>query len=325
MIAGLKLVRYQQHTKAPMVSEWTDPANAATPIEDHATGYGIPLGMNGLCSIDIDHDRMASTALASVMGLDLEELTDKGVATVSTRPGSGGRVTFKDAGGLAWVAFKVHMKGDPPSKMTTILEFRCGDRQDAVPGVVYRQGKGGDGPLYSQAYRYEFETFADAPDLPDSIKSLWLSLAQNPDDKHRWNQKIVAALVEQGHPVDRVQASAKGTDLVLPFKSKYREQYQADPQSQTVEQLLEKHGYDYDRRTQRWRPAGSGATHGIFEIKDPARGDPGLWESWHASCPLQGIFPSFDAYVMLDHGGDLKAAETALSEVYDKPTWTKAG
>ena len=78
---GLKLVRLHDNTKQPIGLEWNK--HAVKKIDPKATGYGLPLVANGLCSIDPDHMEMTRAGLKA-WGYDLDELLAQGVRTAST-------------------------------------------------------------------------------------------------------------------------------------------------------------------------------------------------------------------------------------------------
>jgi len=80
-------VRLHDNTKQPIGLEWNK--HAVKKIDPKATGYGLPLVANGLCSIDPDHMEMTRAGLKA-WGYDLDELLAQGVRTASTRPDSGG-------------------------------------------------------------------------------------------------------------------------------------------------------------------------------------------------------------------------------------------
>jgi hypothetical protein len=87
--AGMRLVVLKPYQKRPGGGDgWNKPENFAQFIDPHATGYGLPLQANKLCSIDPDNWPLACTGMAA-LGFDLEALMDAGVRTRSTRPGSG--------------------------------------------------------------------------------------------------------------------------------------------------------------------------------------------------------------------------------------------
>jgi len=68
---GMKLVKLHPFTKQPVGLCWNK--STATSIDPVATGYGMPLAANGLCSIDPDHLDMARAGLKS-WGFDLDDV-----------------------------------------------------------------------------------------------------------------------------------------------------------------------------------------------------------------------------------------------------------
>src|SRR5262245_46361297 len=79
--AGFKLVALKAHTKQPAGIGWN--LHPVTQIDDNATGYGMLLAQNGLCSVDPDNVEPARKALAA-LGFDLEAIMLAGVRTRST-------------------------------------------------------------------------------------------------------------------------------------------------------------------------------------------------------------------------------------------------
>jgi len=87
--SGMMLVKLHPYTKQPIGLIWNK--NPATSIDPKATGYGMPLAANGLCSIDPDHVAMARIGLKA-RGFNLDDLLAAGVRTSSTlhAPAAGG-------------------------------------------------------------------------------------------------------------------------------------------------------------------------------------------------------------------------------------------
>lgn len=283
---GFKLCALHKLSKRPVGDDWQ--RTPVTEIEEHAGGYGVILATNGLCSIDPDNVEPAREGLRRC-GFDLDELMDAGVRTSSTRPGSGGRSTFKAPAGLGRVVFSSYSHG-------TILELRAGQSnlQDCLPGTVYL-GKEGDGP-----YRQEYangRTLDDAPELPAKFLAWWKRMDEDVVFK-REQQALLCG-------VDAVLSVSGGVGkgAKLAFASQHRTEFNADS---SVEDILARHGYTTDGGG-RWAPATATGAPCVRAIP----GCDGLWQSDHASDPLCGTFDAWTAFVVLDHGGDLAAAEAA--------------
>ncbi|WP_022980820.1 AAA family ATPase [Ideonella sp. B508-1] len=290
LAAGLKLVPLKAGSKQPLGDDWNSPARLLTRPEqvraDHG-GFGMPLAVNGMCSVDFDNNPLAEAGLRAC-GFDPATIRAAGVATSSTRPGSGGRVTFRIPAGLnlGRVVFASASGG-------TILELRAGQSnlQDCLPGTTY-YSKDGSGP-WVQDYADPFLTFDTALELPAALAAWWSRLCADLDFK-RQQQALVAG------PDAHLSVSSGAT---LAYPSPHR---QAFNQSHAVEDLLREHGYT-EHRGGRWScPTATGAP-GIHEIP----GKSGLWQSAHGSDPLEGTFDAWTAFVVLVHGGDQGAAETA--------------
>lgn len=303
LAAGMKLVKLHHNSKRPVGEDWNHRPAAA--IDPNATGYGIPLALNGLASIDPDHVEMARAGLAA-WGFDLEELMGAGVRTESTRPNSGGRAAFAaDPEGMArWLPFRVY---DGNGGVVTVLELRdkSENLQDVVPGLVYADQRTGE--LYTQRYANE-RRFDDAPALPDEFAKLWRFLSTDDEALREYSERFTQGIIDAGFDVNgkrpcHVVPMGGGEKLAFPAPG-IRREYNAE---HPVEDILERHDYRYHGRLGRWsHPSATGAP-GIR----PIPGKDGLWQSDHGGDRLHGTFDAWAAHVQLDHGGDLEAAITA--------------
>ena len=298
--SGMMLVKLHPYTKQPIGLNWNK--NPATSIDPKATGYGMPLAANGLCSIDPDHVEMARAGL-SAWGFNLDDLLAAGVRTSSTRPGSGGRSAFAaDEMEMArWLTFKVY---DDEGKSITVLELRAKaeNLQDCVPGVVYIDKKTGE--LCTQQYANE-NRFDNATQLPDSFAKFWLYLSTNDDALRKYDLKFCEAIAAAGFKVNGKEAQHRpqmGSGKKLAFQSTCRSSYN---RTHKFEPIAERHGYKWHTREQRYSHPGATGAPGIRLI--PFKDD--LWQSDHAGDPLHGTFDPWAAHVQLDHNGDLAAAE----------------
>lgn len=286
--AGMKLVRMIDYTKQPAGEEWN--LHPITNIDPNATGYGLILAPNKLCSIDPDNVALARIGMRAI-GFDLDELMEAGTRTRSTRAGSGGRSTFASEGDLCWLAFRSKSAG-------TVIEFRAEspNLQDTIPGIVYRDKAGN---LCRQEYA-NCKRLDDAPPLPDTFFEWWARCSRDIEFLRAQETTFFAAIGGAHHPSI---STGKGASLAYPAQG-YRTAYN---RAHKVEELLERHAYTFDRRTQRWAPPTATGAPGVRPI--PGKDD--LWRSDHASDPLMGTFDAWTAYVVLDHAGDVEAARRA--------------
>ncbi|HEU4458121.1 MAG TPA: AAA family ATPase [Methylibium sp.] len=289
---GFKLCALHPMSKRPVGDEWQKrPVDA---IDDNASGYGMPLARNGLGSIDPDNVEPARAGFARC-GFNLDDLMASGVRTTSTRPGSGGRSTFKVPPDLGRVVFSSKLHG-------TILELRAGQSnlQDCLPGTTYL-GRDGAGP-YEQRYAGE-RRMDDAPELPADFLAWW----------RRCCNDIVFLREQQalfsGEQAQLAISTGEGKGARLAFASSYRVEFN---EQANVEDILARHGYSTDGGG-RWAPSTATGTPCVRLIP----GRDGLWQSDHASDPLIGTFDAWTAHVVLDHGGDLSAAEAAWRPRHD--------
>lgn len=300
--AGMKLVKLHHNSKRPVGEDWNH--RPATRIDPNATGYGIPLAMNGLCSIDPDHVEMARAGLAA-WGFDLDQLLAAGVRTSSTRPGSGGRSAFAadEMEMMRWLTLNVF---DSEGKGITVLELRAKSEnlQDCVPGVLYIDKSSGE--LCTQQYA-NGRRFDDAPELPEEFARFWRYLSTDDEALRDYSQRFTQAIIDAGFKVNGQRPRhvvPMGNGKKLAFPSKHRGPYN---RRHTAEPIFERHDYRYHANIDRWSHPGATGAPGIR----PIPGKDGLWRSDHGGDRLHGTFDAWAAHVQLDHGGDLMAAEAA--------------
>jgi hypothetical protein len=283
--AGLKLCELYPDSKRPVGDGWN--THAVASVRQDAGGYGLMLAMNGMCSVDVDSEDLCRAGLERC-GFDLEKIRGLGVHTSSTRPGSGGRVTFKVpvASSLRWLKFSSKTHG-------TILELRAEspNLQDTLPGTVYSSADG-SGPWVQDYDDGCLWTLDCAPELPDDLLAWWQRMSTDVD----YLREQQALLV--GQDVQLAISSGGGS---LAFTSPYRVPYNSEHR---VTEILERHDYT-KARSGRYAPKTATGAAAVRAI--PGRDD--LWQSDHASDPLFGTFDAWTAHVVLDCGGDLLRAE----------------
>lgn len=303
---SFSLVRLVDFTKQPLGEAWNAPESAAKSIDGNATGYGLPLAANNLCSIDPDNIELARVGMKA-LGFDLDYIMSQGVRTLSTRKGSGGRSTFAAEGDISWLKFGSLKTG-------TILELRASspNLQDCVPGLLYKDKAGN---LCTQKYA-NGKTFIDARDtpLPDDLYTFWQKCSTDIEFLHRAQGKFYTAVEKHlGCKIGgnkSISTGKGGSVLAFPapgIRSKFNEQNR-------VQDLLTATGkYWLDPKTQRWTHEGSEGAPGIR----PIPGCDDLWHSDHGSDPLNGTFDAWIVNVIYNHGGDVHAAKAAWSKCMD--------
>lgn len=289
---GFKLCKLMPNLKRPEGDGWN--MNPVKHFDEAATGYGVLLAANGLCSIDPDNEPLARRMLSG-LGFDLEALLAAGVRSISTRPGSGGRSAFRVADGLRWVKFSFKGTG-------TVLELRAtaANLQDVVPGLVYADSLG---ELRTQHYASDAR-LDEAPELPATFLAWWHRLSN--DLEFLREQQAKAGAILDIKP--QLSISGGNGDKSLAFKSAMRVPFN---EVHMVEDILLRHGYA--QAGERFAPPTATGKPGVREIN----GKDGLWQSDHASDPLFGTFDAWTAFVVLDHDGDIAAAESAARATYD--------
>ena len=292
---GMHLVRLEPFSKQPVGEGWNAPENRAMTIDHNATGYGLPLALNNLCSIDPDHVEFARKGLKA-LGWDLDELMASGVRTRSTRPNSGGRSTFMTDDRLHWLRFVVATEAGN----VTALELRAdsANLQDCIPGVrYYDKERNKCTQEYVNGLRLD-----DAPDLPEEFADWWARMSV--DHGYFIEQSAIFQTACGGVKIMQPLPTRVGDRITLPYPSPLRMPFN---RAVTVEQVLDRNGYAYARSQHRYSPPSATGKPGVRLIPDKD----GLWASNHASDALFGIFDAWVAFVVLEHDYDQKNAEMA--------------
>ena len=282
---GFRLCELHPNSKRPVGDGWNN--RAVDVVREDAGGYGLLLALNDLCSVDVDNEPLCREGL-SRCGFDLEALRASGVYTMSTRPGSGGRITFRvpDGAPLRWIKFSSRTHG-------TILELRAAspNLQDSLPGTVYKS-QDGSGP-WEQQYA-DFMTLDCACEPPAGLLAWWSRLSTDVEFLREQQSLFVG---------EDAQLAVSSGDGKLAYASAHRMAFNA---TNDVADVLLAHGYAESRNGRFAPPTATGAA-AVRRI--PGREE--LWQSDHASDPLHGTFDAWTAHVVLDHGGDLQSAERA--------------
>ncbi len=279
---GLKLCALHEGSKRPVGQDWN--IKPVTAIEGGAGGYGLILRANGLCSVDVDNQIPAEEGLRRC-GFSLEEIMQTGVRTSSTRPGSGGRSTYKATDKLERITFSSKHHG-------TVLELRAKgtNLQDCLPGTVYF-GRNETGP-FRQDY-CNGKTFDQATEPPAPFLTWWERMSGDLDFQR---EQQALFLGDEGY-------LAISLGRTLAHTSTCRTEFNSHNQ---VIPILEAHGYT-SKDNKRWAPHTATGAPCVRAIP----GKDGLWQSDHASDPLHGTFDAWTANVVLNHGGNLQMAEAA--------------
>lgn len=289
---GIYLVELKPFSKQPEGEGWNKPDARVKFINPNATGYGMPLAANNRCSVDPDNWPLAVKGMAA-LGFDLPAIMESGVRTSSTRTRSGGRSGFSAEPDLAWLTFGSRETG-------TIIEFRAdsANLQDVIPGLVYHTK---DGEVCTHTYSNEHRLDAP-PSLPDDLLTWWQRCSIDIDflrDQQRIFMDAIGTI-----PIQSISTGRKGDKLAYSapvHRTSFNEAHKG-------QELLEKHGYCFDKKTGRWYPPTATGAPSVREIP----GKDGLWQSDHASDPLRGTFDAWTAYVVLEHDGDVEAAKKSF-------------
>lgn len=290
--AGFKLCELVRGSKQPVGDGWNNAP--VSRVHEGAGGYGLILPLNGLCSVDVDTEDRCREGLARC-GFDLAAIRASGIHTSSTRPKSGGRVTFRLPPGspARWLRFTSRDK-----TVGTILELRAEspNLQDSLPGTTY-YSKDGSGP-WVQEYAGPFTMeFADVP--PADLLAWWERMSLDVDFYREQQELFVGP---------DAQLAISSGDGKLAYASSFRSWFN---EQHRVEDILIKHDYTMGRNG-RYAPATATGAPAVRPI--PGKDD--LWQSDHQSDPLCGTFDAWSAHVVLVHDGDHLAAEAAESTQY---------
>jgi hypothetical protein len=299
--AGMHLVQLKHNSKAPAFENWNSPQSKATVIDPKATGYGLPLELNKMVSIDPDNVELARIGMRGI-GHDLEALMAAGVRTISTRPGSGGRSAFAEEPGLSRIVFST-------VEHKVILELRAGGFQDVVPGLVYATK---DGEICTQQYANE-RRYDDLPGLPDNLLMTWQRLSSDIIFLRETQAKFAEAV--GSNPQLAISTGKSGEKLAFAAPG-HRGRFNS---ANRIEDILKRHGYWYDEKSRNWSHPGATGEPGIH----PIPGRDGLWRSHHAGDPLSGTFDAWIAFVVLDHQGDMQAAINEMDRISVASDWTQ--
>ncbi|MBO0407066.1 AAA family ATPase [Aeromonas hydrophila] len=297
---GFQLCKLMPNQKRPAGESWN--LHPAKQIDPQATGYGVLLAANNLCSVDPDNATLAAKMLEG-LGFDLEAILAAGVRSASTRPNSGGRSAFRAAEGLSWIKFSFEGVG-------TVLELRAAslNLQDVIPGLVYADKTG---ELRTQHYVNGLR-LDTAPELPSDLQAWWLRMSIDLDFRREQERLAGEILGIKAHQSISGVSSVDGKKT-LAFAPKritrvdFNQQY-------SVEAILLEHGYT--QHGDRFAPSTATGLPSVRLIP----GKESLWQSDHASDPLFGFFDAWSAFVVLEHDGDLGSADLAAEGMLGKVT-----
>jgi len=292
---GYHLVELKPYTKQPIGLNWNHPSKRVKKLNLDATGYGIPLKINGLCSLDPDNGELARVGFeAWGLSMTFDELLNAGVRTASTRPGSGGRSTFLADEKLRWLKFRTRKTG-------TILELRANaeNLQDCIPGTEYLGSD--DSDSYLQSYTGN-QCLDDADALPTEFREWWIKLSSDLSELRKAQELFYTAIAKH------LNLSVSELGGFLEISDGKQMAYNVPGLSaqfnrdHSVEAFLLEYGYK--QHGDRYAAPNSTGAPGIRLI--PNKED--LWQSDHASDPLSGTFDAWSCYVVLKHRGDLQLA-----------------
>lgn len=279
---------------------WTQVENSIRTPEDvdrlipesHAN-IGLHLGLSGLCSLDIDHYESVALILSTI-GIDIDRLVTE-YPTLSGNP-ERRRVLFRVQPG---VELKYH-NTVWPERGGTVMELRAGLRMDVLPPSRHPDGfdyRWHNGP-------WEFDSI---PYVPEELLALWL----RPDAG-----EYTKSLNPWAKGAPKVVRQSSGDEAV---DSEASELFDVFADKVSIASILDQHADKYTRKGERWLPktSTSGAA-GIVILRGGGDGRERLF-CHNASDPLYTApgtaRDAFDVFTTLEHGGDVKAAFRAATEL----------
>lgn len=297
---GAALVPIPPGEKAPKTPGWqkpggqyTDPQQAAGFWEQHPThNMGVVLGPSGWCSLDIDDVPAARIVFRDVLGLDLDELA----ATMPTVVGNPERfrIMLRVPEGETLTRHALAWPKEEGAGNFTVVEFRAGPVQDVLPPSVH--------PGTGKPYTWRTPPAdGELPALPELLLSAWKNWEIFKREALRacpWYEPAAQEQPSPSRPPSSGGGRAGGGESVI----------DAFNRAHDIEQLLAAHGYQ--KRGTRWLyPHSSTGLPGINIVE-------GCAYSHHASDPLNTghLVDPFELFLLLDHGGDMKAAVKAAAE-----------
>jgi putative DNA primase/helicase len=287
---GLALTWTPRGQKGPRHAGWnlaeraiTDPAAALDYWSTNpAQGVAALLAPSGLVSLDVDDERYARVVLER-LGVDVHLLREESPCIVGrhyqlvfTAP----EIPLRHRS-VTWP------KEDNPRTSSVLFEFRAGNITATLPPTIH--------PGTGQPYRWENPPREGFPPLPARLLELWTDW---PETQHQ-----ATALCPWAPPIPdppapaRTERKPQGESVIDAFNAAH-----------DVGAVLENHGYV--RRGKRFSAPGSSHAPGITLL------DNGKVFCFHAGDPLHGehACDAFDAFRILNHGGDFRSAVRAAAQ-----------
>lgn len=302
---GWRLCRILPRTKRPQGDDWAAPTMVIDTPEKARTmlpeGYGVGIvhSQSRTCAIDVD-DLEAFNAILAEFGLDMSTLF-AGAPRVRGRPGRAKALFRVPAGTELGRKALTWPPRQPGGKPITVFELRAGDTQDVLPPTIH--------PDLGRAYEWEPGAapwdLAEIPVLPGVLLAMWRDW-----DKLKPQMTAVCPWAPKAQPVapSAPRAPGPGGKVIEAFNAAH-----------DAIAILEAHGYE--KRGRRWlSPTSSTGLAGVVRLED------GRVYSHHASDPLCDghAHDAFDAFRILEHGGDARIAAREAAKVLGLPPIERA-
>jgi hypothetical protein len=261
-------------------------------------GMGLIHGLSGTAALDVDHPEWAALALAAV-GIDLEALEASARFRIRGRKGAkpvyllpeGVTLTRKP---LAWPHPTERLENGRP-RLVTLFELRGASTQDVLPPSLHPETR----LPYAWLPRMP-EAREELEVLPSALLALWEGWEEARARMKAacpWAQPEPEPEAGRPAPLRRWEGDPQQS-VIAAFNRAYR-----------VEEILERNGYR--RVGSRYVcPSSSTRLAGVALLEGRAY-------SHHGSDPLADghAHDAFDAWRILEHGGDWRAAVRAAAEL----------
>ena len=284
-----RLCKLRPESKAPMLTEWSDPQrtvgrdSAAFVFSGGKNGCGLVHAASGTGAFDVDSVEWAAVAFAA-FGIDINEILS-GYPRIKGRDGRD-KIIFKRPDDLCTVKL-VWPAQTPDSKPVTVFELRGAGGQDVLPPSIH--------PDTGQPYEWLISPFdfpEGIPEAPAVLLSLWRdwrSFQRQFMATCPWAQEEKQSIPA---PVCR-QVSSDHGDVIGKYNAAI-----------DIAGLLDDYGYK--QKGARWlSPTSSSGIPGVVVLKES-----GKCFSHHASDPLNDghSHDAFDVFCILQHRGDFSSA-----------------
>lgn len=282
---GWSLVPIPAGTKGPNLKGWNKPENLISTKEQCDTirkgwNIGVQLEESGIVVLDID-SVLYTKMLFDYFGLKYDDIL-KGAPRIVGKQGHDKAIFKAPEVPLAYHKL-VWPKRTEDEKPITVIELRCGAKQDVLPPSIH--------PDTNKTYAWMVDPFSGIPDLPKEILEIWKNWDQYEARMKNlcpWDKTEHATITKKPR-----KANKQDNGIIQQFNIKY-----------SVHDLLSRHGYIQKEKDRYLSPFSSTGLAGVIVFPD------GRAFSHHASDPwaCEHSLDAFDLFCQLEHGANMSAA-----------------